>query len=55
VIKSRKMKCVWHVTQAGEMRNSYRISVRKDEGKRPLDADGRLILGWTLEKQGGNM
>jgi hypothetical protein len=36
VIKSRRMRWSWHVAHMREMRNSYKISVRKPEGKRPL-------------------
>jgi hypothetical protein len=38
----------------GEMRNAYKILVRKSEGKRPLadlGVDGRIILKSILEKQ----
>jgi hypothetical protein len=37
----------------GEMRNSYKISIGKPEGKRPLEkpgVDGRIILKWILGK-----
>jgi hypothetical protein len=30
------MKWVGHVTLMGEMRNAYKIEVRKPEGKRPF-------------------
>jgi hypothetical protein len=36
VIKSRIMKWAGHVAHMGEMRNAYKILVRKPEGKRPL-------------------
>jgi hypothetical protein len=36
MIKSRKMKCAWHVARMGEKRNAYRILVGKPEGRRPL-------------------
>jgi hypothetical protein len=39
VTKSRKMSWAGHVVQMGEIRNAYKISFRKPEGKRPL---GRL-------------
>jgi hypothetical protein len=42
----------------GKMRNVYNILVGKSEGKRPLgrlDVDGRIILKWTLGKQGLGM
>jgi len=35
VIKSRKMRWVWHVARAEEMRNAYTILVRNFEDKRP--------------------
>jgi hypothetical protein len=35
-IKSRRMRCAGHVASMGEMRNSYKMLVRKPEGKRPL-------------------
>jgi hypothetical protein len=36
VIKSRKMRWVGKVALMGEMRNAYKILVRKPEGKKPL-------------------
>jgi hypothetical protein len=40
-------------TQRGD-RNTYKVLVRKPEGKRPLESDlgvlGRIILKWILEK-----
>jgi hypothetical protein len=36
MIKSRRMRWVWHVAYMGEMRNAYKILVRKPEGRRPL-------------------
>jgi hypothetical protein len=36
VIKSRRMRWERHVTHMGEMRNSYKILVRKPEEKRPF-------------------
>jgi hypothetical protein len=36
VIKPRSMRWVAHVACMGEMRNAYKILVRKPEGKRPL-------------------
>jgi len=36
VIKSRRMRWMAHVAHIGEMRNSYKILVRKPEEKRPL-------------------
>jgi hypothetical protein len=50
VIKSR-----WtgHAASMGEMRNAYRILVRKPEGKNhseDLGTDGKIILEWILGK-----
>jgi hypothetical protein len=36
VTKSRRMRWVGHVEYMGEMRNPYKILVRKPEGRRPL-------------------
>jgi hypothetical protein len=43
VIKSRRMKWAGHVAYMGEMRNEYKILVRKPEEKRPL---GRRRRRW---------
>jgi hypothetical protein len=40
-MESRRMRWAEHVAQIGMKRNTYRILVRKKEGKRPL---GRLNL-----------
>jgi len=40
VIISRRMRCVGHVAHIGELRNSYKVLVRKSEGKRPLRRPG---------------
>jgi hypothetical protein len=42
MIKSRRMRWV------GERRNTYKISVEKPEGKKPLGL--RTILKWILDK-----
>jgi hypothetical protein len=34
MIKSRSMRWAGHVARMGEMRDAYRVSVRKPEGKR---------------------
>jgi hypothetical protein len=39
VIKSRRMRCVVHVARMWKERSTYRVSVGKLEGKRPM---GRL-------------
>jgi hypothetical protein len=36
VIKSRRLRWTGHVAHMGEMRNSYKILVRKPAGKREL-------------------
>jgi hypothetical protein len=43
VIKSMRIRRAGHVARMGEMRNVYRIFVRKHERKRPL---GRLRCRW---------
>jgi hypothetical protein len=43
VIKSRGMGLVGHVPKMGEVRNAYKIFIRKSEGKRPL---GRSRHRW---------
>jgi hypothetical protein len=43
IIKSRRMRWAGHVARRGEMRNVYRLLVRKSEGKRPL---GRPRRRW---------
>jgi hypothetical protein len=51
VIVSRKMGWAGHVARMGAMRNTYKIFVRKSEGKRPpnLGTNGRMILEWVLK------
>jgi len=58
VIKSRKMRLEGHETCVREMRNAYKILIRKPVGKRPLRKPRfrwkdniRIILG----KYGGKM
>jgi hypothetical protein len=41
MIKSRRMKWAGHVARMGEMRNAYRLLVRKPEGRRPLGRQRR--------------
>jgi hypothetical protein len=40
-IKSRRMRWAGHVARMGEGRNVYRVSVGKQEGKRPLERPKR--------------
>jgi hypothetical protein len=47
VIKSRRMRWAGHVARMGEMRNTYKILVRKPGGKihsEDLGVDGKIIL-----------
>jgi hypothetical protein len=44
MIKSRRMRWAGHVARMEAKRNSYRILVGKQEGKRPL---GRLRRRWV--------
>jgi len=53
VIKSRRMRWAGHVAHMGENRNTYRVLVRKPEGRRPLGRPRhrwRIILRWILRK-----
>jgi hypothetical protein len=53
VIKSRSMRGAWNVVCILEMRNVYKILVRKPEGKKPhedLGIGGRLISECVLRK-----
>jgi hypothetical protein len=45
VIKSRRMIHAGHVTRMGDIRNVYKTSVRKPQGKRPL---GRPRRRWEV-------
>jgi hypothetical protein len=40
MIKSRKVRWARHVAHIGEIRNAFKISVGKLEGKRPLGRPG---------------
>jgi hypothetical protein len=48
------MRIRWerHVRRIGEVRNAYKILVRKPEEKGPFErvVYGRIILKWSLEK-----
>jgi hypothetical protein len=41
VIKSRRLRWAGHVARMGERRGAYRASVRKPEGRRPLERPRR--------------
>jgi hypothetical protein len=41
IIKSRRMRWVWHVARMGEFRGMYRVLVGKPEGNRPYGRPGR--------------
>jgi hypothetical protein len=43
VIKSRRMRWVWHVARMGEKKGVYRLLVGRPEGRRPL---GRPRRRW---------
>ena len=43
VVKSRRMRCAWHVAGMGEGRDVHRVLVGKTEGKRTL---GRPRRRW---------
>jgi hypothetical protein len=44
IIKSRRMRWAGHVARMGEKRNTYRLLVRKPEGKRPLGRPRRRLV-----------
>jgi hypothetical protein len=53
VTKLRRMRCVGHTACRGEIRNAYKILVRKYKTKkhlRDLGIDGRIILKRILNK-----
>jgi hypothetical protein len=39
-----------HVAHMGVLRNAYKTFVRKTEGKRAVDIDGKIILKCILDK-----
>jgi hypothetical protein len=48
-----KMRYEWHVARLGEKRNTYRILVRKSEGKKQLGRSRRRREDsnkWLLER-----
>jgi hypothetical protein len=53
VIKSRRLRWARRVARRGERKSTYRVLVRKPEGRNNLEGpgvDGRIILKWILEK-----
>jgi len=53
VIESRRMRWPENALRVRETRGSYRVSLGKPEGKRPLGRprrDGMIILKWILKK-----
>jgi hypothetical protein len=53
VIRSSRMRWVGHVAYMGDMRNTYKILVRKLKGKDHLGGrgiSGRIILKWILKE-----
>jgi hypothetical protein len=55
VVKSRRMRCAWHVARMGEGRGVDRVLVGKSEGKSPLERPRRrwrIILRWIFRKLG---
>jgi hypothetical protein len=52
VIKSRRSKWAEQVACMVEMKNAYKILVRKPGGKRleGLGIYGRIMIGWILKK-----
>jgi hypothetical protein len=48
VIKSRIMRWEKHVARMAEMRNAYKIAVRKPEGK---IIDGKVPLKWFVKNR----
>jgi hypothetical protein len=51
VIESRKIKLAGLIARMAEMKNEYRILVRKPEGRRPL---GRIRRGWEAQNYNGS-
>jgi len=57
-IKSRRMRWVGNVSSISEMRNAYKILVRKPEGMRKLRRPRHrweIILEWILKEEVGRV
>jgi hypothetical protein len=57
-MKSWRMRWLGHVLYVGEMRNTYKVSVGKPEGKnhfRDLGIGGSVILKWILGNRFGGV
>jgi hypothetical protein len=55
VIKSKTMRWARYVARMGNVRNAYRVLVRKSECKcilEDLGVDRRMLLEYIIEKQG---
>jgi hypothetical protein len=44
------MRWAGNIARISDTKNAYKILVGKPEGKRPFNADGRIILRLMLEK-----
>jgi hypothetical protein len=58
MVKSRRIRWMGHRVGMREIRNAYKIFVRKPEGQKLLGISRRrweIILEWTLGKKNGEM
>jgi len=56
MIKSRRMRWVWHVARTEDRRGPYRVLLGepRERGEwEDLDVYGKIILAWTLKKLDG--
>jgi hypothetical protein len=56
VVKSRRVRCAWHVARMGEDRGVHRVLVGKPVGKRPLGGPRRRCednIKMDLQEVGG--